>query len=51
MGQKVAETRWYRIYMAGDFEIAKQKCRKYYYGNGLCVNIHPTHVYLRRLGI
>lgn len=35
------ETIWAKIYMAGDYNIAKQTCREYVM-KGLCVNIHKT---------
>jgi ferredoxin len=36
------ETFWCRIYMAGDITLAKQVCREYCLGVGLCVTITPT---------
>ncbi len=35
------KTYWTKIYMAGDFEIAKEVCRAFV-ESGLCVNIHVT---------
>lgn len=37
-----AETIRYEIFMAGDFETAKQVCREYCFEIGLCVTIEPT---------
>ena len=36
-------TFWVRIYLAADFDVAKQICREYCYNQGLCVNIHKCN--------
>jgi len=39
MNQKLIKTYWSRIYIAGDFDKARDICRSFCYDKGLCVNI------------
>ena len=46
MKTKTAETANFTIYIAGDFEQAKQICREYCMGVGLCVTVdRTTYIY------
>ena len=47
MAQTECKTFWCRIYMAGDYSIAKQVCRKFCIPNNLCVNIYETDYIFR----
>ena len=42
-------TFWFKIYMAGNFDVASQTCRKFCIDNNLCVNIFKTD-YIYRCG-
>jgi len=37
----IERTFWARIYMAGDYNVAKHVCREYTMEKGLCVNMYP----------
>lgn len=39
MKTKVVETYWARIYIAGDYNRARDICRNYCYKEGACVNV------------
>lgn len=39
MNQKLIETYWSRIYIAGDFNKARDVCRNFCFVKGLCVNV------------
>lgn len=45
MDSKVASTYWNRIYIAGDFDKARDVCRQFCYKVGLCVNV-TKHAYI-----
>jgi len=40
--QSCCETSWFKIYMAGDYFVAKQHIREFCIFNNVCINIYKT---------